>query len=458
MNQDFKRSLIEHANKKQHHGKIIILSGISGSGKTVVADMLVNNHNFAFINKYVTRPFRPYEIKASSQGKSLGIKPVYGRYNDGDKSIEEQEQSVSLRKQNFIKLGLPLSYVNYDNYYGFSLDEINNYIDYGRNAVIIVNDMGLVQDLKNIYGNDAIACYVHRSNPKNKDIFMELAKQRKDSLKSAEKRYQKSIKTFDSYINHTSLYDHTILNIENGTENLEKMLNSLITRTSIDSSSNTKSHTNEAKIYAFIGNPGSGKDEALETIKIQGILHSIILPKHTSRHRKPDDGEELICPGDANFDMDSCDIQYSNFGTTYGINSNELRQRLNDGVSSSIVVSNPSALKKLNKKFPEQLVKIYIHGLSKEEYIIQQKNNLNDEYVQKRIADYDKANQLYYNQWLDFNHVIINNDNITDLKIQIDGIMKFYEKGRNLTVSSYKDYMAKANKYISRFSQSLSGR
>lgn len=94
-----------------------------------------------------------------------------------------------------------------------------------------------------------------------------------------------------------------------------------------------------AKIYVFIGNPGSGKDEALKTIRVQGILHSIIMPKHTTRARNEDDGEEMICPEDENFDIDSCDLQYTNYGSTYGINMQELHERLRDGISSSLVVS-----------------------------------------------------------------------------------------------------------------------
>lgn len=173
------------------------------------------------------------------------------------------------------------------------------------------------------------------------------------------------------------------------------------------------------KVYVFSGNPGSGKDEALETIRIQGILHSIILPKHTTRHREKSDGEEMICPEDEEFDIESCDLQYNNFGATYGINTEEIKERLKDGISSSIVVSNKEALEKLKRKFPESIVNIYIQGLSKEEYMIQQKEHLGEDYVKKHVQEYEKADELYYNQWLDFNHVIINNRDLSDLKRQI---------------------------------------
>ncbi len=123
---------------------------MSGAGKNVIANILVNNHHYAFIHKYVTRPFRENEMKEINKGKSIGIKPVRGNYNDGEKSEETQKELAATRKQAFLSLRLPLSYINYDNYYGFSADEINNYIENGRNSTVIVNDTRLVRDLKNI--------------------------------------------------------------------------------------------------------------------------------------------------------------------------------------------------------------------------------------------------------------------------------------------------------------------
>ena len=125
------------------------------------------------------------------------------------------------------------------------------------------------------------------------------------------------------------------------------------------------------------------------------MLHSLIVPKHTTRARREDDGEEMICPGDLGFDIDSCDILYTNYGTRYGINSNEIRERLDDGISSSIVVSNEYALAELAKRFPEELVKVYIQGLSKQEYIAQHQEHLSEPYVQRRILEYEKADNLY---------------------------------------------------------------
>lgn len=453
MSQDFRQSLVDKANEEKKLGKLIIISGMSGAGKNITADILVDNLNYAFINKYVTRPFRENEIAEVNNGKSIGIKPVRGNYNDGEKDVEVQKNFAIARKQAFLNLRLPLSYINYDNYYGFSIEEINNYIKNGRNAVVIVNDIGLVRDLKDIYEENCLSCYVHRANPKNKDIFMEIANQRGDTPESAEKRYQKAIKDFDRYTNNITLYDYTILNTENDTQKLSQMLKDLDVKDFKKIQKEKTAKQGNAKIYVFIGNPGSGKDEALETIRVQGVLHSIIMPKHTTRARKEDDGEEMICPEDEKFDINSCDLQYTNYGSTYGINTQELHERLKNGISSGLVVSNREALEKLKEEFPNELVTIYIHGLSKEEYSIQQKDHLDDEYVKKRLEEYEQANELYYNQWLDFNHVLINNGDSTDLKLQIDNIIRYYEGGRNLSMDKLDNYLSQVRKCMDKFAR-----
>lgn len=443
----FKNTLTEQTNSEKRLGKLIILSGISGSGKSVIGDILVDKYNYTYINKYVTRDFRDEEIEAINQGKPVGIRPVVGKYNKADDKT---------KKQAFLNLRLPLSYINYDNYYGFSKDDIDNYLKNGRNAVIIVNDIALIHDLKNLYDGNCFACYVHRFNPKNKDIFMEIAKQCGDTPENAEKRYQKAIKDFDRYTNNTTLYDYTILNTENETQKLSQMLHHLNNMhiQKMQQEKMVKQGSNP-KIYVFIGNPGSGKDKALETIRVQSLLHSIIMPKHTTRARKEDDGEEMICPGDELFDIDSCDLTYINYGNTYGIDTQELQERLENGISSSIVVSNAEAIKKLKERFPNELVTIYIHGLSKEEYSIQQKDYLEDEYVKKRLEKYHQADELYYNQWLDFNHTIIDNNDLTDLKLQIDNIMRYYEEGRDWSMAKINNYLKVANYYSEKYKREI---
>lgn len=456
MRQDFRQSLVDKAKEQPKLGKIIVLSGISGSGKNFIADILLEKYNYAMIDKYVTRPFRANEIDRKSEGKDVGIKAVRGEYNDGEKNVSEQASFSDNRKQAFLDLRLPFAYINYDNYYGFSADEINSYIENGRDTVIIVNDIGIVRDLKSIYGENCLACYVYRVNPNNKDIFMQIAGQRHDTPESAEARQKQAVKDFNTYSNNTALYDYTILNTEPGIEATSRMLENITSRDVSSVQTEKRKKQDKPKLYVYIGSPGSGKDDALEIIRVQGMLHSIIVPKCTTRPRREDDGEEMICPEDPRFDMDSCDIQYNNYGTIYGINSSEIRQRLNDGISSSIVVSNEDALTELEKKFPEEMVRIFIQGLSKQEYIVQQDGHLDEPYVANRIREYEKADDFYQRNLSKINHVIINTGDLKDLRIQIDNIMNFYENGKISSIEGLRQYLGTAKQYISKFSDGIS--
>ena len=444
----FRKNLAEQKNNQKKSGKLIILSGISGSGKSTIGDILVEQYHYTYIQKYITRNFRDDEKQAVMTGKPLAVRPVVGEYN---------EAPDHTKKQAFLNLRLPLVYMNYDNYYGFAKEDIDHYLANGKNVVIIVNDIAVTRDLKNLYGENCFTCYIHRANPKNKDIFMQIAKQRGDTIESAEKRYQKAIKDFDRYTNNISLYDYTLLNTEHGYNKLLSMLQNLDT---IDSQKMRQEkaikQSPSPKIYVFIGNPGSGKDNALEIIRVQSLLHSIIMPKHTTRKRKEDDGEEMICPEDELFNMNSCDLRYNNYGSTYGINTQKLDERLKDGISSSLIVSNAEAIKKLQAKYTDDLVTIYIHGLSKEEYKIQQKDHLEDDYVKERLEKYEQADELYYNNWLDFNHVIIDNGDATDLKLQLDNIMTYYEEGRDWSTNTIDNYLKIATYYSQEYKRDIS--
>ena len=69
---------------------MIIVSGMSGAGKSVVGDILVNDHNYIYINKYVTRDFRIEEKEAVALGKPCGIRPVVGKCNEASDKVKNK--------------------------------------------------------------------------------------------------------------------------------------------------------------------------------------------------------------------------------------------------------------------------------------------------------------------------------------------------------------------------------
>lgn len=376
-------------------------------------------------------------------GKIYGIRSVSGEFNDGEKTETEQAKLSLKRKKAFLAKNCSLAYINYGEYYGFSTDEIDNYIENGRNVVIIINNIELIKDLKKIYGNECLSCYIHRELPEPLH-FIELSKQRGSNTETAKKRYDKSKKDYIEFINNKDIFDYTILNTENSTNALEVQLHKIL-QTPLKRKETAEVYI--PRIFVFSGTPGSGKDAALEVISVSGPLHSVIMPKMTTRKRRPEDGTELICCDDENYNLNLCDLQYQNYGNIYGINTSILKNGLEDGISFSMSISNMQTIKLLQEKFPNHVVPIYIQGQKFEDFARLNQDD-QSEYMKRHLSDYNTAYQSYCEHIIDYDRVVIHSGDITDLAKQIIGIISSYESSRNLSGSLYKEYMKKAQKYV----------
>ena len=82
------------------------------------------------------------------------------------------------------------------------------------------------------------------------------------------------------------------------------------------------------RLFVIVGTPGSGKDLLIRAVNDLGSLHADIVPKHTSRAWRTDDGDEMICPSDPRHDLEGCDVRYNNYGDEYGVKSNEIWEGL----------------------------------------------------------------------------------------------------------------------------------
>lgn len=69
-NKKSNQNVTEKIDEKNNQGKIIVLAGISGSGKTTVANILASDYNFFLLDKYVTRPLRKEEIEEMTERNS----------------------------------------------------------------------------------------------------------------------------------------------------------------------------------------------------------------------------------------------------------------------------------------------------------------------------------------------------------------------------------------------------
>lgn len=182
------------------------------------------------------------------------------------------------------------------------------------------------------------------------------------------------------------------------------------------------------KIIAVAGTPGSGKDELIRAVKDLGVIHAQIVPKHTSRTRRPDDGTEMICPGDRGWSLGKCDIIYENFGDRYGIESRRIWEGLAQGAFQVLVVSSVSALNQLQETFGDLVKFVFVHSeVGAEQYF--RDGGEDTEYLRRRTANYFSALELYVANIGLFDHVLLHAGPAEDLYDQIFRLFRAYERG-----------------------------
>jgi guanylate kinase len=186
------------------------------------------------------------------------------------------------------------------------------------------------------------------------------------------------------------------------------------------------------RLFVIVGTPGSGKDILIRAVDVLGSRHADVVPKHTSRARRQDDGEEMICPKDPDYDLDSCDIQYENYGDQYGIQSESIWEGFRKNRFQVAVVSDIDAIRKLQQIFGELMVLVYVHSdKSAKDYEREEKRAQHGDidYVERRVQEYEQARQLYLEHFLAFNHVLISAGLDEDLYDQIFRLFRAYERG-----------------------------
>lgn len=183
--------------------------------------------------------------------------------------------------------------------------------------------------------------------------------------------------------------------------------------------------TSSARFYIVVGTPGSGKDILIRAVHDLGSRHAEVVPKHTTRLRRHDDGNEMICSGDSNFDIASCDLLYENYGDTYGINTKLIWNGIERRVNQVAVVSNMDAINKLQILFGELLSLIYVHSeILPDEYASSEGRKDRDPYLIRRSGAYKMAWDLYIQNFLAFDHVVICSSSEEDLYDQVFRIFR----------------------------------
>lgn len=187
--------------------------------------------------------------------------------------------------------------------------------------------------------------------------------------------------------------------------------------------------------YLLVGTPGSGKDLLIRAVKDLGAQHAQIVPKHTSRKRRQDDGQEVICSEDPGYNLEQCDIRYENYGAQYGIMTPQIWEGLHEGIFQVAVVSNVEAINQLREIFGELVVLAYIHSeVDSDEYQhieAARKSDpgyLDTEYVEQRVKNYRLAFDVFLENYLAFNHVLIHSGPTENLYDQMFRLFRAYER------------------------------
>ncbi len=188
------------------------------------------------------------------------------------------------------------------------------------------------------------------------------------------------------------------------------------------------------RLVIIVGAPGSGKDELIRAVDDMGTYHAQIIPKHTSRERWDEDREEMLCPGDDGHNLSACGITYENYGDTYGIVSGDIWEGLKKGVFQVVVVSNMEAINKLREHFGELVLLVYVHS-NRNAQDYRKKETSPDkepeyiEYIENRADNYEMAYNLFLENYMAFDHVLINSGLPENLFDQMFRLFRSYERG-----------------------------
>ena len=187
-----------------------------------------------------------------------------------------------------------------------------------------------------------------------------------------------------------------------------------------------------ARLFIIVGNTPNeaenGKDLIIQAVDTMGTLHAEIIPKYTSRSKKDDDGNEMICNctfsprknGIFNVKIKQgrsveCDIVYQRKGNYYGFDSETIWKGLKRGMFQVVVISEAETINKLRDRFGGLAVLIYVHS-----------HNMQSNH---QVKSTDEEFKLFSNNFSSFNHVLIYEDKAEDLYDQIFRLFKAYEKG-----------------------------
>lgn len=181
--------------------RVITLTGPSGSGKSALISAFLKlrggSFNPSVIPKYTTRPPREHEVELSPRDR---------RYRETIMCKPGLDGLVRL------PASCDLVYEQYGVRYGLRLHDVFARLAGGKTAIVILNDIRTVEDIRTALGKNVRSVFVFRERP-NVDRHEALARLRGGTdERSAHIRFQKAQSIYRIYIENIFLFDHVVLN------------------------------------------------------------------------------------------------------------------------------------------------------------------------------------------------------------------------------------------------------
>jgi len=264
---------------------IITLTGSSGCGKTYITDRILSlekilkKENISFEPKrhwkYVTRPYRETEIIDKNKGNEIDVRSV--------KFIPEDCEFV---------------YSTYGDEYGFKKSDLQNYLDRGESPIIVINDVRVIEELKEEFPNQVLSLFLFREIIPDVETHKKAGSERGGVSESKIiSRFEKAIALYRVFIENIFLFDRVVLNVPYiGEGNIGEIQAEGVIRGVIDGGiSLNKKITKTPQLFIVSGNAQSGKDDIIRAAKKLGKLQTDILIKFTNRWEENGDDGEIIC-------------------------------------------------------------------------------------------------------------------------------------------------------------------
>lgn len=438
-------------------GRLYILTGASGSGKTELLNNLQKKSEFNIVkaNKYSTR----------------------ARRNDNDDVIH----SATIDSTTF-DLVYNLNNVRY----GIKFSDIEEQLENGKNVFIILSYIRVVKKLKLKFQDNVTVIYIssavdsERLNKIHTDRYIgtfepneeqnlklwgqfkrlkssvelqnwkmlfscmaELNNDWKQFLPLNESLEVRTVKLRDfhkSYLDNIHIFDHVILNYkfdegENGIKGFDMYRQGCNILQFYLNGGKPKPHKNKPVIFVVAAASVAGKGTLLETIGDTSEKSIIsIITKQAKREAKTKDKRDgMIAIGkEGEFDKEF-DIQWefhknksTGKGTEYAISSKQISDNIEIGCSQ-IVISNTNQFDMFKQRYGERVVFIYLNRLQsredKEKYLLEHET-LKD--AQDKLSESDEVYENYIDKLVEFDHVLLNTSFQEDLYEQIFTLIEHY--------------------------------